>query len=213
MKLDSKDTAILDVLMKDGRASLREVAARTSLTAPTVAMRLSRMQKGGLIKGFAPILDPSATQQVLAFVRLWVPPGKAAAASEALAKIPEVDGVYMTAGEGNIMIRVGVDELRGVESMVSGKLSSRPGWRVVSSDVVTRAVKDTRRTGIPRAASLTLKCDYCHQEVRSDRPYTIRVGQTRHYFCCRTCRKSFDREHASGLAAARERLRRTALHS
>lgn len=213
MKLDRKDIGILEVLMNDGRASLREVAARTALTAPTVAMRLARMQKGGLIKGFAPVLDPTAAQHVIAFVRLKVPPGKAAAASETLAKLSGVDGVYMTAGEGNIMLRVGVDDLREAESMVTGKLSNHPGWKVMSWDLVTRAVKDARRTGIPRAASLTLKCDYCHQEVRSDRPYTIRVGQTSHYFCCRTCRRSFAAQHASGLAAARARLRRTALHS
>lgn len=213
MKLDSKDATILDVLIKDGRASLREVAARTSLTAPTVAMRLARMQKGGLIRGFAPVLDPSATQQVAAFVRLRVPPEKAGAAAEAIAKMPDVVGVYLTAGEGNILVRLGVDDLAEVEPMVAGKLSSRPGWKVVSCDVVTRAVADVPRFRVPRGATFILKCDYCRQEVRSDRPYTIRVGQTNHYFCCRTCRASYGSRHAGDLAAARAKLRRTALRS
>lgn len=212
MKLDPKDVAILDVLVKDGRASLREVAARTSLTAPTVAARLARMEKGGLIMGYAPIIDPSAAQGVVAFVRLRIPPEKAGAASEALTKMKEVDGVYMTAGEGNVMVRVQVDGLRDLESLVA-RLSSRPRWRVVSSDAVTRAVKDSRRPRVPRSASIALKCDYCHQEVHSDRPYTIRVGPTSHFFCCRTCRRSYEDEHSAELAAARVRIRRTALHS
>ncbi|MDG6990259.1 MAG: AsnC family transcriptional regulator [Nitrososphaerota archaeon] len=212
MKLDEKDTAILEVLLKDGRASLREVAARTSLTAPTVSMRLARMRRGGLIRGFAPVLDPSASPQVAAFVRLRVPAEKAGAASEALARLPEVEGVYMTAGEGNLLVRLGVDDLAEVETFVEDRLSAPSGWRVVSSDVVTKSIKDASRVRVPRAASLKFRCDYCHQEVRSDRPHSIRVGQTSHYFCCSTCRKSYASKHGGELAAARAKLRRTALH-
>lgn len=210
MKLDSKDVAILEVLVKDGRASFREVAARTSLTAPTVAARLARMKKGGLIMGFAPIIDSSAAQKVIAFLRMRVPQEKLEAASGALSRMEEVEGVYMTAGEGNVMLRVQVDSLRELESFVA-KLSRRPRWKVFSSDAVTREVKEVRRPRVPRSASLTLRCDYCHQEVRSERPYTIRVGPSSHYFCCRTCRRSYEREHAAEIDAARSRIGRTAL--
>ena len=48
---------ILRALMRDGRASYREIATRTSLTTPTVSLRLSRMGKGGLVRGFEPVIE------------------------------------------------------------------------------------------------------------------------------------------------------------
>ncbi len=212
MNLDPSDRAILEILMKDGRASLREVAARASLTTPTVSTRLARMQKAGLIKGFAPILDPSMTAGVRSFVRLKVPTRDVKAASSALARLPEVDGVFLTVGGGNLLVKLTTNDLEGVETFVSRRFRGK-GWEVVSTEVVEKTVKDERSTVIPDAILLPLKCDYCGQEIRTERPFNIRVGLTRHYFCCKTCRKSYLADHRGEIEAARRRSKRGALRS
>jgi len=210
MKMDSTDRAILEVLMKDGRASLREVAARASLTTPTVSSRLARMERAGLIRGFVPVLDPSIAHGVRAFVRMRVPNRSIEAAARALARVPEVDGVFLTVGGGNLLVRLTSSSLEEVERFVNRRLGGK-GWEVVSTEVVEKTVKDEMPTAVPEAALLALKCDYCGQEVMSDRPFNIRVGLTHHYFCCKTCRRSYLAEHRGEIAVARGKASRRPL--
>ena len=48
--------------------------------------------------------------------------------------------------------------------------------------------------------TLNLKCDYCHGEVTSSRPYTIAAGPSHYYFCCRTCKKDYMAKYGPRLA-------------
>jgi Lrp/AsnC family transcriptional regulator, leucine-responsive regulatory protein len=212
MKLDSTDKAILNVLIQDGRASLREVAARTSLTTPTVSARLGRMQKGGLIRGFVPVLDPGMSQGVRSFVSLRIPAKDIETAAKTLSRRAEVDGVFLTVGGGNLLVRLNTRDLEGVEEFVGRRLGGR-GWAVVSTEVVERTVKDERAIIIPDSVILPLKCDYCGQQIKSERPFNIRVGLTRHYFCCNTCRKSYLADHRGEIEAARRKAKRETLRS
>lgn len=206
MKLDSNDMSILKVLLGDGRASLREIAASTSLSTPTVSLHLSRMQKGGLIKGFVPVLDPGATHQVTTIARLKVRAQLVDKVAANLAKMEEVTGVFLTTGEANVTVRVRAEDVEDLQEFVTKKLAKKPGVELLASDVVTKVVKDRQAVNLRRDTTLKLKCDYCHGDVASDRPYNIRVGSTYHYFCCRTCRRSFLNEHGSQIRRATARL-------
>ena len=210
MKIDPSDRAILEVLLTDGRASLREVAARVSLTTPTVSAHLARMQKAGLVRGFVPVLDPAMTRGVRAFVRLRIPTREIETAAKQLARLPEVDGVFLTVGGGNLLIKLTTDALERVEEFVGRRLV-RNGWEVISTEVVERTLKDERPARIADLAFLALKCDYCGQEITGERPFNIRVGPTHHYFCCKTCRKSYLTNHRVEIAAARKRAGHLAL--
>jgi len=206
MKLDSNDMSILRVLTGDGRASLRDIAVRTDLSTPTVSLRLSRMIKGGLIKGFAPIIDPLATRKVLAIVKLKVPARLIDTLAGRLAKLDEVSGVFTTTGEANLSVRVMADDVGGLQKFVTERLVGRPNVELVSSDIVTRVIKDVQAAILRPEVALRLKCDYCPGEVNSERPYNVRVGSTYHYFCCRTCRRSFMAERGRRVKKTAARL-------
>ena len=123
MKLDGDDLSILRVLSEDGRASLREVAARTSLSTPTVSLRLSRMLKGGLVKGFAPVINPAAAHEVYGFVKLRAHARDTGRVTRQLAKVPEVRGVFVTTGSDNIMVRVAAADVDSLGRFIRGKMS------------------------------------------------------------------------------------------
>src|SRR5579883_2116961 len=74
MKLDSIDAAILKQLLADGRASLRDIAKKTSLSTPTVSSHFYRMIKAGLITKFVPVINLNETELhgILALVNLKV---------------------------------------------------------------------------------------------------------------------------------------------
>lgn len=51
------DLKIIAELKKDGRASLRTIGKRLGTSTTTVASRIHAMEKGGVIRGFRPLLD------------------------------------------------------------------------------------------------------------------------------------------------------------
>lgn len=55
--LDDKDIAIIQVLMKDGRKSFRQIARETGITTPTVKARFDRLVNVGFLKSISPIFD------------------------------------------------------------------------------------------------------------------------------------------------------------
>ncbi len=200
MKPDAIDTKILKALMEDGRASLREIAQRTSLTTPTVSARFARMKKAGLIKRFVPVLSPdSVSQGILAIVTLKVDPASAEKVARALAKAPEVEHVYTTTGE-SIVLKVALESVQDLEPFMRGHVLGRSRVSLASSQIVTSVVKEEPPSLLSGVLTMDLECDYCHGKVTSSRPYTISVGSSHYYFCCRTCKREYLEKHGARLS-------------
>ncbi|MDA4137303.1 MAG: winged helix-turn-helix transcriptional regulator [Thaumarchaeota archaeon] len=200
MKADNTDSKILAVLMEDGRASFREIARRTSLTTPTVSSRVARMIKAGLIQKFVPVFAPDSLQRgVVALVVLKVesdPEGVA----ERLAALSEVEGVYLTTGENEITVKVAIETVQSLHSFLRENAKQSDGLSLVSSQIVTRVVKDSPASPLPGPLNMDLRCDYCQGEVTSTRPYNLAAGSSRYYFCCKTCRAAYLEKHGARLA-------------
>lgn len=155
------------------------------------------MEKSGLIRGFEPVIDPTATGQVLAFVKLRVPGKRVEKTAANLANLEEVKGVFVMAGSDNLTLVVIVDNRESLESFVEGKLAAHLGGEVVSREIATEVVKDVRGPNVKMGAVISLRCDYCHKDILSDRPYNIRARSTYNCFCSRACRKAFLDKHRS----------------
>jgi DNA-binding Lrp family transcriptional regulator len=200
LKPDGTDTRILEALMQDGRASMREIARRTSLTTPTVSSRVARMMKAGLIKKFVPVLAPDAVERgVLALVTVRVASGVPERFAKDLAKFGEVEEVYTTTGQ-SVSFRVSLDSVQGLEAFLKRNVLGRTGVEVTSSEIVTGIVKEEPRSLLPGALTMNLECDYCHGEVSSSRPYTMVVGSSHYYFCCKPCKSEYLVRHGARLA-------------
>lgn len=59
IELDDFDRAILDVLQREGKISAQELARKTHLSASPSWRRVRRLEKLGVIKRYAAILDPA----------------------------------------------------------------------------------------------------------------------------------------------------------
>ncbi|HEX6016431.1 MAG TPA: AsnC family transcriptional regulator, partial [Geminicoccaceae bacterium] len=60
LKLDSIDRRILKELQVDGRISFTELAPKVGLTTSPCLERVRRLERAGVIKGYAATLDPRA---------------------------------------------------------------------------------------------------------------------------------------------------------
>lgn len=189
--------------MEDGRASFRQIAQRTSLTTPTVSARYARMVKSGLIKKFIPVLSPdSVGSRVLALVTLKVGVASLEKIAKDLAKVASVVDVYTTTGQ-TVTLKVALASVRGLDPFLTKNVLGRPGVEVTSSQIITDVVKEEPLSLLPDELSMDLRCDYCHGEVTSSRPYTIAVRSSHYYFCCKTCRRDYLEKYSGRLAKIR----------
>ena len=203
MKADEIDARILGALMEDGRASLRQIAKRTSLSTPTVSARMDRMTKAGMIKKFVPIISPgSVNRGIAAMISLKVKSSSAERLANDLAKLPEVESLYTTTGQG-MTVKIALDDVAGLQTFLNRSLLARPGVGVASSQIITSVVKEEPARILPASLTMNLRCDYCHEEVSRARPYTMVARSSRYYFCCKTCRNAYLDKFGSRLAKSR----------
>jgi Lrp/AsnC family transcriptional regulator for asnA, asnC and gidA len=200
MKPDGVDSKILEALMQDGRASLSQIARRTSLTTPTVSARMARMLKAGMIKKFVPILSPdSISRGIFGLIVLKVDSSSAEDLAKDLAELPEAENIYTTTGQG-MTLKVALDSVAGLQMFLTRNLLGRPGISVASSQIITSVVKEEPAPFSPATLTMNLRCDYCHEEVARARPYTIATRASHYYFCCNTCKKAYLDKFGSRLA-------------
>ena len=60
MDIDSVDRQILEALAKDARLSYRDIAKMLGLSHASVSARIKRLEEGGVIKGYAAVINPDA---------------------------------------------------------------------------------------------------------------------------------------------------------
>src|SRR3954462_9324027 len=120
VRLDDVDRKILDHLERDGRATLADVGAAGGLSSSAVKLRVDRLQRGGVIVGYAAIVDPAAVGDRLeAFVELYfadsVAPG---ALLSAVADLDAVVAAHTVAGDADAVVRVRVEGIDALERTI-----------------------------------------------------------------------------------------------
>ncbi|MBS1677053.1 MAG: Lrp/AsnC family transcriptional regulator [Actinobacteria bacterium] len=118
--IDGTDLEIIDLLVRDGRATLAEIGARVSLSSPAVKRRLARLEEIGVITGFTAVVDQEKLgRPIEAFTELRFA-GKAKVADIAgiAAELPEVDAVYTTAGDPDALAHMRVRDVADLTRVI-----------------------------------------------------------------------------------------------
>ncbi|MFD7641034.1 Lrp/AsnC family transcriptional regulator [Kitasatospora sp. NPDC059795] len=137
---DGLDHRLLDLLAVDARRSHAALAAASGAPESTVRRRLHRLAEGGLLRTHVSVDPRLLGAAVDANLWLELPPGRLAAAGEALARHPQVHGVLATGGPTNLMAAVFCPDhaaLYRFHTEVLGPL----GVRRAETAIVARAVK------------------------------------------------------------------------
>ena len=88
--LDGLDLAILEELNLDARRSHREIASHLSVSPTTVASRVERMEREGVIRGYIPLLDDERLGfDLTATIGIRISKGRLREVEERLARISE----------------------------------------------------------------------------------------------------------------------------
>jgi DNA-binding Lrp family transcriptional regulator len=115
--MDGIDEQIVALLRDNARRSFQDIGKRVSLSAPAVKRRVDRLERDGVIRGYAATVDPAAFGwHTHAFVELFCE-GRMSGAQvrDAVASHPEVEGAYTIAGAPSAIIHVRAADTQHLE--------------------------------------------------------------------------------------------------
>lgn len=144
--LDRFDRQIIDILSKEGRLSITELAKRIGLSTSPCQVRLKRLQDHGYILGFRAILDPqklSVEHVAFTEVKLSDTTERALTAfNNAVLKIPEIEQCHMIAGAFDYLLKVRTTDIRAYRRILGETISNLPHVANTSTYVSMQSVKD-----------------------------------------------------------------------
>ncbi|MDZ4310481.1 MAG: Lrp/AsnC family transcriptional regulator [Cypionkella sp.] len=142
LDLDSIDHRILDVLRRDGRISMLDLADQVGLSPTPCGRRVKRMEEAGVITGYAAQIDRRALGLqvcVLVSVRLarHGPEGTREFLS-AVAKHPEITECLLVTGNLDYMLRIWVRDIEALGVFIRDVLQSIPAVAETTTMVILK---------------------------------------------------------------------------
>ncbi|BAK65384.1 proline dehydrogenase transcriptional activator [Sphingobium sp. SYK-6] len=145
--LDAFDRKILDILLRDGRIPITELAAQVGLSKTPCQNRVRKLQETGVIRGYRAIIDPRRLGlDHVAFTEVKLSDTREAALEEfnrAVRRIPEVEECHMIASNFDYLLKVRTADIRRYRIVLGEKISSLPHVASTSTYVAMETVLDT----------------------------------------------------------------------
>ncbi|MFF5263830.1 Lrp/AsnC family transcriptional regulator [Actinomadura viridis] len=136
--MDDLDVSLLRLLLEEPRAGMREYARILEVARGTVQSRLSRLERSGVLTGFAPRLDLAALgYPVLAIVHVNLAQGRLDEVAAGMERIPEVVDAYTIAGDGDLVCRVVAKDNTDLEAVIQ-QLIKLPGVVRTKTEIVLK---------------------------------------------------------------------------
>ena len=105
--LDELDVRLVELLTDEPRVGVLEASRRLRVARGTVQARLDRLVARGVVRSFAPTIDPAAMgYPVTAFANLEIRQGARARVTAHLSAIAQVLEVHTITGQGDLMCRL-----------------------------------------------------------------------------------------------------------
>jgi Lrp/AsnC family leucine-responsive transcriptional regulator len=118
--VEETDRKIIALLCRDGRISFTELSRQTGLSVSATHQRVRRLERRGLIKGYAAVIDPAdAGLPLTAFVSIKpFDPATPDDAPQRLAHLSAIEACHSVAGEENYILKVRVATPTDLEDLL-----------------------------------------------------------------------------------------------
>lgn len=147
MALDETDLKILRLLQEDARLSYRALGERVGIRAPSVHARVKRLEAEGVIRGYRADVDPAKVgRPMMAVLTIGLESGRKGQRprTEEVAGIlrdhPEVVEVHAITGEDDLLVKVRVPDVEGLERVLIRVLEPLEGVRRTTTMLVVRTL-------------------------------------------------------------------------
>lgn len=145
MSMDAIDRKILAELIRDCRRSYRAIARRAGVSVGTILSRIRRMEKIGVIKGYAALLDHEKLgYQLTVIAEITVSKGKLLEMEEAIGKLAATCAVYDVTGLTDAVVIAKFQSREELSKFTKGLLAM-PFVERTNTHVVLTTVKEDFR--------------------------------------------------------------------
>lgn len=136
--MDATDLRILALLAGNARMTFSELAEQISLSGPSTADRVRRLEERGAIRGYAAVIDPDSLGLGLtAFIAVTLGgPGARDGFLDGITQLSQVVECHHVAGDDDYLLKVHVAGTRGLEEFISDRIKALPGIERTRTTVV-----------------------------------------------------------------------------
>jgi Lrp/AsnC family leucine-responsive transcriptional regulator len=146
-ELDRIDRRILDILQRDGRISMTELAGEVGLSASPCTERVKRMERAGVISGYFARVNPEAlgkTLLVFVEIKLSTKSGDVFdAVRKELLHMPEVMECHLVSGSFDYLLKFRLRGMKEYRHLLGDILKRLPVSAESHSYVVMEEIKDS----------------------------------------------------------------------
>ncbi|MEM2925922.1 MAG: Lrp/AsnC family transcriptional regulator [Candidatus Bathyarchaeia archaeon] len=141
-ELDDLDLRILSTLQRNARSSFSSIAKALGVSEGTVHLRVKKLLKKGIIKGFFSILNPEKLGiGMKAIICLKADPQRYEEVLKSLLDIPDIHEIYDVTGEFYSVLKVRTKNKESLAQVID-RIGRIPGITSTSTMVVLRSVKE-----------------------------------------------------------------------
>jgi Lrp/AsnC family transcriptional regulator, leucine-responsive regulatory protein len=144
--MNKTDAALINILVKDGRASFADIARQLGISRAHARTRVQALVDSGVIELFSAVINPEKLGKVIStFVDLRVAPAAMEALSQELADCPEVVSLYIMSDLQSLHIHTLTDNYESFDRFVRAHIFNRP--EILSVDCKTLMTRVKHRRG------------------------------------------------------------------
>ncbi|MBV6305330.1 Lrp/AsnC ligand binding domain-containing protein [Candidimonas humi] len=145
--LDKLDRHILDLLQRDGRMSMTDLAETVGLTVTPCTERVKRLERDGVITGYHARVAPAALDAaLLVFVEISLSSKSDRSFDDfrrEILCIPQVQECHLVSGDFDYLVKARIGEIGQYRSLLGDILLRLPGVTQTKSCIVMEEVKET----------------------------------------------------------------------
>ncbi len=182
MMLDELDYRIAKALYEDGRLPTKRIAASLGISEPTVRSRLRKLREMDVLNIKAS-LNLRKLDCVAAFIAVKAKAPKMQELLKSVANLPEVDTVYQTLGEYDLIILATANDVKGIQKF-GEKLAALEGVESIKSSLILDIPVERRGFSVRVGVGVKVKCLNCRKEIKEEANVVEEAGR---FFCSQTC--------------------------
>jgi DNA-binding Lrp family transcriptional regulator len=143
--LSKLDSALLSILVKDGRASFADIARQLGISRAHARARVQALQTNGVIELFGAVINPEKLGKVLStFLDIQVTPVALEAVAQELADCKEVVSLYIMSDLKSLHVHALTEGVQDFEAFVRRHLFNRQEILAVDCKTLLTRVKHRR---------------------------------------------------------------------
>lgn len=143
--MNKLDSALLNLLIKDARASFADIARQLDISRAHARARVQALVESGVIEQFSAVVNPEKLGKVVStFIDLRVSPVAIEPIAEELSNCPEVVSLYIMSELQSLHIHTLTDSVESFDAFVRERIFNRPEILSVDCKALLSRVKNRR---------------------------------------------------------------------